>query len=95
MDAGANISVFNAEVAKLLGMELNKGKRIYPLGISGHICAYIHDITIVIEGVEIKTRAAFSEEFVASLNLVGREGIFDRFIVCYDDVKSELILRSR
>jgi len=64
VDAGANISVFNAKVAKLLGIELNKGKRIYPLGISGHICAYIHDITILVEDVEIKTKAAFSEDLL-------------------------------
>lgn len=95
VDAGANFSIFDAKVAKLLGINLEEGDKICPIGIGGHICAYLHDITMTVDNITIQTKVAFSAEFAVSLNIIGRQGFFDKFIVCYDDIDGNLLLRTR
>ncbi|MHC1611260.1 MAG: hypothetical protein ACXQTW_06665 [Candidatus Methanospirareceae archaeon] len=90
VDSGASFSIFNAEIADYLGLDYRKGKKIYPAGVGGHICAYINEIFIYIHDIEIRCKVLFSDEFAVKFNLLGRAGIFDRFKVCFDDSEKKL-----
>ena len=48
IDSGATISVFRADVALNLGLDLENGKEIYLGGVGGHIKGYIHKLKIEI-----------------------------------------------
>lgn len=66
VDSGATYSIFNAELADILGLDYKKGELTYPIGIGGHICAYLNKIMITIQEVKIPCGVLFSDEFVVN-----------------------------
>ncbi|MEW6069928.1 MAG: hypothetical protein AB1485_04865 [Candidatus Thermoplasmatota archaeon] len=92
VDSGATYSIFNAGLARILQVDYKRGKKVYPLGVSGHICAYLCNIKMGIEDVEIPCEVLFSDEIVTKFNIIGRCGIFEKFRVCFDDVERTLYL---
>ncbi len=92
VDSGATYSMFNSEIADYLGLEYMNGKKLYPLGIGGHICAYLNDLTLKVKDVEFSCGILFSDEFIVKFNLLGRNGFFSQFMVCFDDDKRILSL---
>jgi len=95
VDSGASFSIFNAEIADYLGLDYRKGNKIYPAGIGGHICAYLNEIFISLNDIEIHCKVLFSDEFTVKFNLLGRAGIFDRFRICFDDTEKKLYLYEK
>ena len=53
MDSGASVSIFNVEIAEVLGIDYTKGKVIYPLGTAGHINSHLTEAILEINGIEI------------------------------------------
>ena len=43
-----------------LNLQNKKGKRLYPAGIGGHICAYLNEIKLKMEDTEFETKVLFS-----------------------------------
>lgn len=95
VDSGAEISLFRPEVAKVLGIQIEKGERMDLTGIGGRIVVYRHIILIAIAARELKSNIAFSHEFVASINILGRNNFFRYFIVKFDELKKITYLESR
>lgn len=91
-DAGATISIFKFELLEILEIKPEKCKRIPLKGIGGSITAYIHDVLLVIGNRTIETEVAFSKELEMKINVIGREGIFDNFLVCYNDKEKKISL---
>ena len=85
IDAGATVSIFKTEVAESLGIDLEKCRRIILKGIGGTITAYVQRVILKIGGREIDTEVTFSKELDVKINILGREGIFNNFEVCYND----------
>ncbi len=94
IDAGATISIFKFEVLKDIGISLEECKRIPLKGIGGSITAYSHKVFLIVSNKTIETEIAFSKELDMKINLIGREGIFDNFIVCYNDKERKVSLTS-
>jgi len=95
VDSGAGYSIFNAELADILELDYKKGKKIYPMGIGGHICAYLNEVRLKIRDFDIPCKVLFSDEFVVRFNLIGRTGLFDSFRVCFDDKERFLYLYEK
>ena len=70
VDSGANVSLFQYEVADLLGIKATEGKKIPLSGIGGKIHGYLHKIPIQIGGHRFHCRVCFSKEFHFPLNLL-------------------------
>lgn len=85
IDSGASISIFNQEVAEILGIKIENGKKEYMGGVGGRIKGYIHEIEFEIIGEKIKAPVVFSREFLVSYNLLGREGVFPHFKILFDE----------
>ena len=49
IDSGATVSVFKEEVAKQLGIDIEKGKVIHLGGVGGHIKGYQHEVKIEVK----------------------------------------------
>ena len=90
VDSGASFSIFDAEIADYLGLDYRKGDKIYPAGVGGHICAYLNEIIVSLNGREMHCKVLFSNDFTAKFNLLGRAGVFDKFRVCFDDQERKL-----
>jgi len=79
VDSGADYSLFNIQVAQLLGFDLSKAKPRSFIGIIGNISAHMLDnIEIKVEGVEksAKIPVSFVESETVGL-ILGEEGFFD------------------
>ena len=46
IDSGATVSIFRAEIAEALGIEIEKGEEIWLGGVGGHIKGYLHEVKI-------------------------------------------------
>ena len=86
VDSGASWSVFHMDVAQLLGIKLSRAKRRYvSLGNGNALPIYLHQIRVRFAGVEFLAPAGFSDALSMGFNLLGREGFFTRFAMCFND----------
>ncbi|MBU1246112.1 MAG: retroviral-like aspartic protease family protein [Nanoarchaeota archaeon] len=46
VDSGANVSIFNEDIANILGIKIENGKQIYLGGVGGRIMGYAHILQI-------------------------------------------------
>ncbi|MCH8317696.1 MAG: retroviral-like aspartic protease [Bacteroidetes bacterium] len=94
VDSGASISVFDAEIAEYLDIDIEKGKRIYLEGIGGRILGYIHYVYIIVDQKRFRCKIVFSWEFTAAFNLIGRDNFFKHFLITFDEKNKRTVLKS-
>ncbi|MBI3458871.1 retroviral-like aspartic protease family protein [Candidatus Azambacteria bacterium] len=97
IDSGADINVFPAEIADLLGIDIKKGKRGEISGITqGEVQVYYtHPIIINVGGWKYKTSAAFMPTLSKNgYGLLGQNGFFNLFKVKFDHSKQEIELQE-
>lgn len=87
VDSGANISIFAADVAESLGIDVESGKEVFLTGVGGRILGYEHFLNVEIAEKRLRCPVIFSQEFLVSFNLIGRKGIFDKFTICFNEAK--------
>ena len=93
VDSGATYSILKAQEAKRLGIDLEAGKlEGISVGDGSSIPVYFHKLTFKLGDHEFKARIGFSHKLGIGFNVLGRKDIFDRFVVCFDDQKKQLIL---
>ena len=92
VDSGATLSIFNSSTGRGLGLDIESGEKRIFQGVSAKLIGYVHNITIIIADKEIQCKAAFSAELNTSFNIIGRGGIFDKFIVTFNEKSKELTI---
>lgn len=85
VDSGANISLFQYEVAELLGLSVTKGKKIPLSGIGGKIHGFLHIIPVKVAGRAMNLKVCFSKELRVPLNILGRDNFFKYFRVTFTE----------
>jgi hypothetical protein len=95
VDSGATFSIFNSEIATYLNIDYRRGEKIFPTGIGGHIHAYLNDVVLRLENIEMPCKVLFSDEFAVKFSLLGRAPLFDKFKICFDDVEKKLYLYEK
>lgn len=88
IDSGATVSIFKAEVAEALGIEIESGKELYLGGVGGHIKGYLHKVEVEIAGKKFVCPIVFSREYLVSFNLLGRQEFFKRFKIIFEENKN-------
>ena len=81
VDSGADISILSRRIGDIMGINVETGGEKIFRGIVGEMIAYVHKITLFINGKEIETRVAFALSEVP--NLIGRLDIFKNFEVTF------------
>ncbi|MBI5465238.1 retropepsin-like domain-containing protein, partial [Candidatus Gottesmanbacteria bacterium] len=92
VDSGATISIFRVDIAKDLGLQVEKGKEIYLGGVGGRIKGYVHRLNVEVANKRFICPIVFSYEYLISLNLLGREEFFKRFRIVFEEKKNFLKL---
>lgn len=88
IDSGAGFSVFHADYAEVLGLELEKGKKIFlTVGDGGQIPAYVHKIPVKFAEKKFQAKVAFSPSLGVGTNLIGLASFFDQFSICFHHSK--------
>jgi hypothetical protein len=95
VDSGATISLFQGSLGESLGINLETGKKKLFQGVGGKIIGYVHPIVLEIANFKFPCEVAFSHELTTSLNMLGRKGFFDKFLVIFDEKRREVVLRGR
>ena len=86
VDSGASYSIFHAEIAEILGIDLEKGElREMSVGDGNILRVYLHPVLINIANQEFEAYLGFSKGIGVGFNIIGRKSIFDRFIVCFHE----------
>ena len=97
VDSGADICIFDAQIAEILGIELKTGKEQKVAGLTGvSESYYLHPVIISLGGWEYKIQVGFlpsSGKF--GYGVVGQKGFFDIFVVKFDLIKEEVEIRER
>lgn len=94
VDSGATLSLFHAPIARDLGINVESGEKRIFQGVSAKLIGYVHSIKMTIAGKEIECKIAFSDELGTSFNLIGRETVFDKFIITFNEKQKEIKIES-
>ena len=96
VDSGADICIFDAEIGKLLGIDIYSGERKEVRGITGKSEPYfVHEVTIKVGGWPYKIKAGFMHNPGSGwYGVVGQKGFFDIFTVKFDSSKEELEIKK-
>src|SRR3989338_9731467 len=73
VDSGATTSIFQISIAKRLGIDVEKGQPVFMRGVAGRVKGYRHTVEITVANRIVSAAVIFSEEYLVSLNLLGRE----------------------
>lgn len=92
VDSGADFSIFRAEFAEALGIPIERGEKVLLKGIGGDIRCYRHVLTFRFAGRVFEWPVFFSRQFRFSMNLLGRGGFFEPFIVTFRERQKEFVL---
>lgn len=83
IDSGATRSLFHADIAKHLGLDLKTGEIEVTQGIGGTETTYLHEIALYLPGGPVRTKAGFKEKLPVA-GLLGMTGFFEFFKVIFD-----------
>lgn len=92
IDSGATVSIFREDVAKQLGIDIEKGKIIHLGGVGGRIKGYLHEVKIEVAGKNFVCPIVFSREYTVSFNLLGRDAVFKQFRIIFEEKNNFLAL---
>ncbi|MEA3343671.1 MAG: aspartyl protease family protein [archaeon] len=85
VDSGAGYSVFHSDVAEILGIKLEDGKKDYvTVGDGSQIIVYIHEVKVKIGGKEFAATIGFSRRLGIGFNILGQKDVFEKFKICFD-----------
>ena len=95
IDSGADYCFFHKEIAEVLGIEVEKGKRLEVAGVTGKkSIAYFHHVDLYIGGYKYKLYCGFSSSISPyGFGILGQNGFFNLFVVKFDFRKEEIEIK--
>ena len=96
LDTGATFSVFHSDFCGALGLKLKDGEKVgMSVGDGGRLCVYVHRVEVRIEKLRLKTDIHFTDGLRTGVNILGREGLLDRYRISFDGPKREIIWQTK
>ena len=97
VDSGADISIFDAEIGDLTGIDVETGQSSTLVGATGiEEVFYLHKVLLVVGDCKFHTTVGFLPNMTRNgYGVVGQRGFFDKFIVKFDLAKEEIELKQR
>lgn len=95
VDSGAEFCCFHGEIGERLGLKVREGREIKIRGITGEEAkAYFHKIKIKIRNREYQIAVGFSYQLGTPFGILGREGFFNLFEVCFYHFKKRIRIKA-
>lgn len=96
VDSGADFAIFDLQIADILGINIENGRRDFVSGITGiKEPIYFHEIIIEVGGWPHKVDVAFGKLGNFGHGVVGQKGFFDLFTVKFDYSKEEVEIKTQ
>lgn len=91
VDSGATYSLFHAQIAAQLGLEVEQGTKVWVQTASGDFLpAYLWLVDVQLGSQRFQARIGFSNRLGTKFNLLGRQPFFNRFEVCFNDTEQNV-----
>lgn len=95
VDSGAVYTVLRAQMAEGIGFDYRLGNLVYlQVGDGSFIPVYLHELEVQIGAERFTAKVGFSEKLGVGFNLLGREGIFERFKICFQESQRIMTVES-
>lgn len=92
VDPGAQICLFQRELADELGINVTSGHCFEVTTLAGSLTAYGHTVTLQTLGLEFDSVVYFAADYGLSRNLLGREGWLQKIRLGIVDYETTLYL---
>ncbi len=92
LDSGASISVFRPEISKALHVPRRLPDNMRLGTANGGVQIGISRVTMGIESSSFPVNVGFSNTFATAFNILGREGFFRRFSICFNEMLRTVIM---
>ena len=92
IDSGASISVFRPEIARALRLPRAAREKQSLATADGRVGIGVAKIGVMVENTHFDAKIGFSEAYAASFNILGREGFFRHFSICFNEIMKTVIL---
>ena len=94
VDSGAEFCYFHGEIGEKLGLNVKSGEILESRGITGQeFKIYLHKIKFKIGGWDYEAKVGFSYELGVPFGILGRDGFFNLFKICFHHSKKEIELK--
>ncbi len=88
VDSGAGYSVFAFDIADILGIEAESGNKEYvKIGDGSFIEVFTFNLRVMVADKEFDAKIGFSRGLGVGFNIIGRQDIFHKFKVCFDETE--------
>lgn len=85
LDSGASHCVFHAGIGETIGIDVTSGRKMPLKGVTHAVGKqYLHDVTVIVDGVSYLVEAGFSYDLNFPFGLLGQKGFFDQNRICFD-----------
>jgi hypothetical protein len=92
IDSGADVCVFNSDIAALLNINPPTGKQFDLFGfVGGGSPAWLHQVNLTLNGYpSIDILVAFTDSIYPELPLLGQRGFFDNFQIRFHRYRNQI-----
>jgi hypothetical protein len=95
VDSGAAYTLLHAAIAQGAGFYYRAGRRTFvQVGDGSFIPVYLHDLELQIGPERFLAKVGFSERLGVPFNLLGRDSVFTRFKICFQEHQRILSFES-
>lgn len=97
VDSGADSNIFPAQIADILGINVESGEKREAWGITGiGEDYYVHSVELMVGGWSYDIKVGFLPNIARlGYGILGQKGFFDIFVVKFDLLKGEIELKTR
>ncbi len=92
LDSGASISVFRPEISKALHMPHQHQDEARLGTANGGVHIGISKVEIQVGKTKFMSKVGFSKNYKVTFNIIGREGFFHKFSVCFNEMMRTVIM---
>lgn len=92
LDSGASISVFRPEIAEALGIPTGSRTGTRLGTASGGVDIGISRVRVEVGRTAFNAKIGFSRKYAASFNILGREGFFHKFSICFNEMSRTVLM---
>ena len=86
VDSGAFYTLMHARFAMDFGLDFKQGRRVYAqVGDGSLIPMFLHKLPMQIGGKRFAATVGFSEKLGLRFHLLGRQDVFERFKICFNE----------
>lgn len=84
VDSGADVTMFNVDVAADVGIDLAARRAAGAVGIGGTARVYVCSVELEVEGLRFPADVHFNADLPPTVALLGRRDVFARFRFGFD-----------